>query len=233
MPVVHKSANHTNSESVVLSFLPYFLIPQNTKRRPGFTDVYILPLRVWFSNLTQISRHINSSTPKKRGESSSIANGVASHNIKRPVWIRWAVDPSTYFILYTYNSVVTSGVIPKVPLSNFFYSLFCCTRIGNFCLLSLSWEHRTLLPISSTSQDIFQTPNRMTLTIENHFGTWFFSYTTSFSSLSSEKQSLSTFRDRLLNILGLSGVSLIVLVNKPTHFSTSQFLALGDMFVFP
>ena len=119
-----------------------------------------------------------------------------------------------------------------MPLSNFFYSLFCCTRIGNFCLLFLNWEHQTLLPISSLSQDIFQTPNRMTLTTEKHFGTWLFSYITSFSSLSLEKQSLSTFPNRLLNTLGLSVVSLIVLGNKPTPSSTSRFLALGDMFVF-
>ena len=119
-----------------------------------------------------------------------------------------------------------------MPLSNFFYSLFCCTRIGNFCLLFLNWEHQTLLPISSLSQDIFQTPNRMTLTTEKHFGTWPFSYITSFSSLSLEKQSLSTFPNRLLNTLGLSVVSLIVLGNKPTPSSTSRFLVLGDMFVF-
>jgi hypothetical protein len=138
------------------------------------------------------------------------------------------------FILHAHiNSVITSGVILKVPPSNFFYSLFCCTRIGNFCLLFLNWEHRTLLPISSSSQDIFQTLNRMTLTIGNHFGTWLFSYTTSFSSLSFENRSLSTFRDRLLNTLGLSVVSLIVLGNKPTHSSTSHFLVHGDMFVFP
>ena len=117
-------------------------------------------------------------------------------------------------------------------LSNFFSSLFCCTRIGNFCRLLLNWEYQTLLPISSSSQDIFQTPNRMTLTIENHFGTWLFSCTTSFSSLSLEKWSLSTFPDRLLNTLGSSVISLTVLGNKPTHSSTSRFLALGDMFVF-
>jgi hypothetical protein len=118
-----------------------------------------------------------------------------------------------------------------VPLSNFFSSLFCCTRIGNSCLLFLNWEYQTLLPISSSSQDIFQTPNRTTLTIEKHIGMWLFSYTTSFSSLSPEKWSLSTFPNRLFNTLGSSVVSLTVLGNKPTHSFTSRSLALGDMFV--
>ena len=144
------------------------------------------------------------------------------------------VGQSTLVCFYSthINSVLTSGVISKVPLSNFFCSLFCCTRIGNSCLLFLNWEYQTPLPISSSSQDIFQTPNWMILTIEKPFGTWLFSYTTSFSSLSPEKWSLTTFPNRLLNTLGSSVVSLTVLGNKRTHSSTSRYLALGDMFVF-
>ena len=102
MSVVYKSANHTKSESVILSLLPYFLNPQNKKETTGIHRRIHSYSVSGFSDLTQISRHINSSAPKKRG-SSSIANGVASHNIKRPLWIRWAVDPSTSFILHTYK----------------------------------------------------------------------------------------------------------------------------------
>lgn len=137
-----------------------------------------------------------------------------------------------FFILHTYELGYNFWRHSKVPPSNFFYSLFCCTQIGNSYLLFLIWEHQTLLPISSSSQDIFRTPNLMTLTTEKHLGTWLFSYTTSFSSRSFENRSLFTFLDRLLNTLDLSVVSLIVLGNRPTHSSTLRFLALGDMFVF-
>jgi len=95
-------------------------------------------------------------------------------------------------------------------------------------------DYQTLLPISSSSQDIFQTRNRMTLTIRKHFGILLFSHTTLFSSRSSEKHFPSTFPNRLLDTSGLSAqVRLTVLENKPMHFSTSWFLAPGDTFVFP
>ena len=116
--------------------------------------------------------------------------------------------------------------------SNYFFSPFCCTPIGNFFLSLSNWEFQTPLPISSSYQDIFQTPIRMTLTIGKHFGTWLFSCTTSFSSHSPEKRSLSIFLNRLLNTFDSSAVSWTVSENKPTHSSISRSLALGDMFVF-
>ena len=156
-------------------------------------------------------------------------NGVASHHSKRPLWIRWAVDPGM-FVLRTF--IPSHNFLAKVPPSSFYFSPFCCTPIGNFFLSLSNWEFQTPLSISSSYQDIFQTPNRMTLTIGKHFGTWLFSYTTSFSSHSPEKRSLSIYLNRLLNTLDSSAVSGTVSENKSTHFSTSRSLALGDMFVF-
>jgi hypothetical protein len=157
-------------------------------------------------------------------------NGVASQHSKKSIWIRWAVDPSMFS--FCAHFTLRYNFFSKVPLSNFFFSPFCCTPIGNFFLSSLNWESQIHLPISSSYQDIFQIPNRMTLTIGKHFGTWLFSYTTSFSSHSPEKRSLSIFPNRLLNTLDSSAVSWTVSENKPTHSSILRSLALGDMFVF-
>lgn len=97
----------------------------------------------------------------------------------------------------------------------------------------LTWGFQIPLRISSLYLDIFQTPNRMTLTIEKHFGTWLFSYITLFSSHLSENRSPSTFPNRLLDTSRSTvQIRLTVLESKPTHCFISWFLALGDTFVF-
>lgn len=102
MSVAHEQANHTKSQSVLFRFF-FFLSDSSTYKETTGTHkcIHSSYSAFGFNNLTQISRLLNSSTPE-RGESSSIANGVASHHYKRPIWIRWAVDPSM-FLFYTYK----------------------------------------------------------------------------------------------------------------------------------
>ena len=143
--------------------------------------------------------------------------------------MRWAVDPSKFSF---YVHIVSYKIWRQVPPSLSFFSQFCCTPIGNFCRLMFNQDYQILLPISSSSQGIFQTRIRMTLTIRRHFGILLSSHTTLFSSHSFEKPFPFTFQNQLLDTLALNAqVRLIVLENKPMHFSTSWFLALGDTFV--
>lgn len=58
-------------------------------------------------NLT-IYRPLNSLTPERR-TSPTRANGVAYHHSKRPIWIRWAVDPSM-FSFHPYSAIPHSVI---------------------------------------------------------------------------------------------------------------------------
>ena len=135
----------------------------------------------------------------------------------------------------TYSTYITQLwllVSLKAPPSRSFFSPFYCTPVGILYLFILNWGHQTLLRPSFSSQDIFQTPNQMTLAIRKHFGTWLFSHTTWFSSHSPEKWFPYMFRNQLPNTLGSSAhLRLTASENKFTHCSTSWFLVLGDMFV--